>query len=118
MHEYSIISDLVLLATENALKHNATKIHKIIIEVGERSAVEVELLRSAFDVFKEESEICRDSTLEIHKVAVELLCKTCGARFKADGLEYGICIACKSNAVEIIRGMELDLVRLEMEEAK
>lgn len=115
MHEYSIISDLVLLAEENARLKNATKIHKIIIEVGVRSAVEVELLQSAFDVFKGESEICSDSTLEIRKVEVELLCKKCNAVFKAEGLEYGICIYCKSSEVEIVRGLELDLVRLEME---
>lgn len=115
MHEYSIVSSLVLLCEENAKKHNATKIHKIIIEVGVRSAVEVDLLQSAFEAFKSESEFCRDSTLEIRKVEVELHCQMCGAIFKANGLEYGVCAFCKSDKVEIIKGLELDLARLEME---
>lgn len=115
MHEYSIISDLVLLAEDNARAHNATKIYKIIIDVGERSAVEVDLLKSAFEVFKNESAFCKDSQLIIRKIAVELLCKDCGADFSAKGLEYGICERCGGANLEITKGRELHLARLEME---
>ena len=115
MHEYSIISDLVLLAEDNAKAHNATKIHKITIDVGERSAVEVDLLQSAFEVFKEESAFCKDSVLVVRKIAVELLCKDCEAKFSAKGMEYGICEHCGGTNLEIIKGRELHLSRLEME---
>ena len=115
MHEYSIISDLVLLAEDNAKAHNATKIHKIIIDVGERSAVEVDLLQSAFEVFKGESVFCKDSQLIIRKIAVELSCKDCGEDFSAKGLEYGICERCGGANLEITKGRELHLARLEME---
>lgn len=115
MHEYSIISDLVLLCEDNARAHNATKIHKITIDVGERSAVEVDLLKSAFEVFKSESAFCKDSVLVVQKIAVELLCKDCGANFSAKGLEYGICKRCKGVNLEMIKGRELHLARLEME---
>lgn len=115
MHEYSIISDLVLLAEDNARTHNATKIHKITIDVGERSAVEVDLLQSAFEVFKEESAFCRDSVLVVRRIAVELLCKDCGEKFNAKGMEYGICKYCNGANLEIIKGRELNLARLEME---
>lgn len=115
MHEYSIISSLVLLAEDNARAHNATKIHKITIDVGERSAVEVELLKSAFEVFKDESAFCKDSELIVRKIAVELLCKDCGESFSGQGLEYGICARCGGVNVEISKGRELNLAKLEME---
>ncbi|MGX2982719.1 hydrogenase/urease nickel incorporation protein HypA [Helicobacter sp. 23-1045] len=115
MHEYSIVQHLIELSEQNARQNNAKKIHKITIAVGERSAVEVELLKSAFEVFKKESEICVDSALEVRRIAVELRCQTCNANFKAKGLEYGLCIFCGSRSVEIAKGMELDLLRLEME---
>lgn len=115
MHEYSIISDLVLLCEDNARVYNATKIHKITILVGERSAVDVDLLQSAFEAFKEESTFCKDSALEVQKVAVELLCKDCGTNFSAKGLEYGICEVCQSANLEITKGRELHLAQLEME---
>lgn len=116
MHEYSIIAHLIALCEENAKSASAKKINKVFIKVGERSAVEAELLQSAFEVFKLDSaKFTLDSALIIEKVPVELHCKNCNANFKANGLEYGICLECKSSEVEIIRGMELDLVRLEME---
>lgn len=115
MHEYSIISELVLLCEDNAKAHNATKIHKITIDIGERSAVEVDLLQSAFEAFKVESAFCKDSVLEVRKIAVELLCKDCGTNFSANGLEYGICKVCQSANLEIVKGRELHLAQLEME---
>lgn len=116
MHEYSIIAHLIALCEENAESAHAKKINKVFIKVGERSAVEADLLKSAFEVFKLDSaKFGVDSALIIEKVPVELHCKNCNANFKANGLEYGICLHCKSNEVEIIKGMELDLVRLEME---
>lgn len=116
MHEYSIIAHLIALCEENAESARATKINKVFIKVGERSAVEADLLQSAFEVFKADSaKFGADSALIIEKVPVELYCKNCNANFKANGLEYGICLHCKSNEVEITQGMELDLVRLEME---
>lgn len=115
MHEYSIVSDLVLLCEENAQKHNANKILKVIIELGERSGVESSLLKIAFDTFKEESTYLKDSSLEILHKNVELRCKSCNVIFKAEGLEYGICKFCSSNDLEIVSGMELNLLRLEME---
>lgn len=116
MHEYSIIAHLIALCEENAESASAKKINKVFIKVGERSAVEADLLQSAFEVFKVDSaKFALDSALIIEKVAVELHCQNCNANFKANGLEYGICLKCGSTEVEIIKGMELDLVRLEME---
>ncbi|MDE6886247.1 MAG: hydrogenase/urease nickel incorporation protein HypA [Helicobacteraceae bacterium] len=115
MHEYSIISDLVLLSEENASANNASKIFKITIEVGERSGVEVELLKSAFEAFKGESEFCKNAILEIKRQEVILECKNCLAKFSAKSLEYGICTFCNSNNVDIVKGRELNLLRLEME---
>lgn len=116
MHEYSIIAHLIALCEENAESANAKKINKVFIEVGERSAVEVDLLQSAFEVFKADcAKFGEDCALIIKKVPVELRCQNCNANFKANGLQYGICIECGGSEVEIVKGMELDLVRLEME---
>lgn len=55
MHEYSIIAHLIALCEENAESASAKKINKVFIKVGERSAVEADLLQSAFEVFKVDS---------------------------------------------------------------
>lgn len=115
MHEYSVVSSLITLCEEEALKNNANNVIKIIIEVGERSGIEEELLKSAFDVFKEESKFCQNSILEIIHKNIVLHCQNCDLRFSAKGLNYGICHKCNSNDVVIIEGKELNLLRLEME---
>lgn len=115
MHEYSVVSSLIILCEEEALKHSANKVIKIIIEVGERSGVEVELLKSAFDVFKMESDFCKTSILEVINKQIKLFCENCSFEFYALNLEYGICPNCQSNKVKIHEGRELNLLSLELE---
>lgn len=115
MHEYSIVSDLIDIVHKEALKHNASKVLRIIIEVGERSGVEANLLSNCFETFKEDSDLIRCSKLEIIFKKVKLHCNCCHKQFYADGLSYGICVQCGSSDVEIIEGKELHLLSLEME---
>lgn len=115
MHEYSIISSLIDLCEEHAKEHNTTEIITITIEVGERSGVDTQLLQSAFEVFREESMYCQNSTLEIREKKIELLCHHCHAQFNPQGLEYAICPYCQSNNLDIIAGKELHLLSLEMQ---
>ena len=115
MHEYSIVADLLNLAHNEANKHNAKKIHKILVALGERSGVESALLKSCFDTFKKEDSLVEDSELEIIHKNIKLFCNDCKSEFYAKDLEYGICIQCNSLNVEIIEGFELHLLSLEME---
>ncbi len=115
MHEYSIVSDLLNIVYQEAKKHNATKVFKIVVAVGQRSGVESSLLLSCFEVFKEEYELIKHSSLEIVFKKVKLRCNCCDSQFYADGLSYGICIDCNSGDVDIIEGKELHLLSLEME---
>ncbi len=115
MHEYSVVSSLIDLCQHQVTAHNAREIIKITIEVGERSGVEMTLLKSAFDVLKEESDVCKNSSLEIVYKKILLYCEDCNINFSAVGLEYGICPYCNSNNVSIIEGKELHLLSIEME---
>lgn len=115
MHEYSIVSDLLNLAHNEANKYNAKKIFKIVVAIGERSGVESSLLKSCFETFKEEDSLIKDSVLEIIHKNVKLRCNDCKSEFYAKDLSYGICIKCNSLNVEIIEGLELHLLSLEME---
>ncbi|MBP3675100.1 MAG: hydrogenase maturation nickel metallochaperone HypA, partial [Campylobacter sp.] len=65
MHELAIVQDLFKLCETNAMKHNATKINKVEIEIGRLSGVEAHYLQSAFDAFKADT-ICSDAKLIIH----------------------------------------------------
>lgn len=114
MHEYSIVASLLELCEEHSRAHGAIKIHKVIIALGERSGVEPQLLRSAFDTFKLDS-IGAESELVIEPRAVKLRCLACGVEFHPEGMEFGACKACGAKNPEMIEGKEMHLLSLEME---
>lgn len=114
MHEFSIVSSLLESCEEIAQENNATKILKIYLEIGERSGVNIALLRSAFSEFKLGS-LCEESQLLIQESKVELACNTCHQKSIAEKLDYTHCPQCGSKEVRIIKGNEMLLLRLEME---
>ncbi|CAM2749469.1 hydrogenase/urease nickel incorporation protein HypA [Helicobacter felis] len=113
MHEYSVVSSLMDLCEAHARKHNATKIERVVVSIGERCAMDKHLFMSAFETFKEELEICKDAILDIVEEKVELTCLACGHVFVPERLDYGACERCKG-AVRMSKGTEMKLLTLEM----
>ncbi|WP_104640160.1 hydrogenase/urease nickel incorporation protein HypA [Helicobacter suis] len=114
MHEYSVVSSLMDLCEVHARKHNATKIERVVVSIGERSAMDKQLFMSAFETFKEELDICKDAVLDIVEEKAELTCLNCSFVFIPATLEYGQCIRCGSQNVRISKGTEMQLLSLEM----
>lgn len=114
MHEYSVVASLIDLCEENAKKHNAKEVQKVVVAIGERSGMDKSLFISAFETFREESIFCKNSILEILDEKVELKCKDCGVVFYPKELLYGECIKCGSSRLEIIKGKEMHLMSLEL----
>jgi hydrogenase nickel incorporation protein HypA/HybF len=65
MHEYSIVQSLLDACEENAVANNASKVSKVVVKIGVMSGVEPELLRTAFDTFKEKT-MCEDAEFIIN----------------------------------------------------
>ncbi len=114
MHEYSIISALLEQCENLAREHNASKIDEIIISVGKRSGVEIELLKSAFETFSQESAICSSAKLVLEIQEVILQCAKCGKQTSAQHLQYSKCPHCQSDEVSIIKGRDIMLMRINM----
>lgn len=114
MHEYSVVASLIELCEQNAKKYNAVEIQKVVVSIGERSGMDKSLFISAFETFREESNICKNSLLEIIDQPIVLECQDCKHTFDAPKDEYGICEKCKSSQVKIIKGTEMFLMNLEL----
>ncbi|MCE3037954.1 hydrogenase/urease nickel incorporation protein HypA [Helicobacter anatolicus] len=114
MHEYSVVASLIELCEENAKKHHAKEIKKIVVSIGVRSGMDKSLFISAFETFREESIFCKDSLLEIIDQCVVLECKGCKHQFETQEMEYGICPKCQENDLQIIKGTEMFLMNLEL----
>lgn len=116
MHEYSVVASLIELCEENARKHNSSEVSKILVSIGERSNMDKSLFISAFEAFREESEICKNAELEIRDEKVSLKCKECHYEFEPENLNYGICPKCGNTNLEISKGNEMLLLSLELKE--
>ncbi|WP_395002836.1 hydrogenase/urease nickel incorporation protein HypA [uncultured Helicobacter sp.] len=115
MHELSIVNALLEQACEIATQHNASKVHKIIISVGERSGVDMGLLARTFETFRTEFALCENALLESVYERVEVLCEDCQTQSVAQDMQYAICPHCQSRNVRIVKGKELLLLSLELD---
>ncbi len=113
MHEYSIVQSLLDSCEENAAKNNAKKVTKVVVKIGVMSGVEPELLKTAFDTFKEKT-ICQDAEFIINIQPVVVKCNNCLVESTLQKLEYR-CPKCKSTQLDILDGEEMYLMQLELQ---
>ena len=113
MHEYSIVQSLIESCEENAKANNATKVTKVVVKIGVMSGVEPDLLKTAFDTFKEDT-ICKEALFVINIQPVIIECIDCKQQSTLEKYEY-CCSHCQSNNIKILDGEEMFLMQLELE---
>ena len=111
MHEYSLVQALLRQVDRQAWAHGATGIHRLHVSVGEVSGVEVPLLETAYETFRERT-LCAGADLEIHPVAARWGCPACGS-----DLPRGRTLRCPEcgGPARLEAGDEIYLDRIEME---
>ncbi|MDY0234100.1 MAG: hydrogenase/urease nickel incorporation protein HypA [Sulfurimonas sp.] len=113
MHEYSIVQSLLDSCEENAIKNNAKKVTKVVIKIGVMSGVEPELLRTAFETFKEKT-LCEEAEFVINIQQIIVKCNSCQAESTIEGIEY-YCPACQSADLDVLDGEDMYLMQLELD---
>lgn len=111
MHEYSIVASLIDRVQQEAAVHGGTRVHRLYLKIGEQSGVELDLLKTAFDTFRERT-ICDGAELAIDSVGAVWACPSCD-RVIARGAVLR-CDTCGRPA-RMIHGDEIILERIEME---
>lgn len=112
MHEFSIVSALLDLVSEEARKHEARAVTKIIVKIGTLSGVVDSLFEEAFHACKIGS-IAADAELEIIIQAIEIHC-SCGYAGTIELLKFS-CPQCGSDDIKVTDGEDMFLQRLELE---
>lgn len=113
MHEYSIVQSLLDSCDENAAQNKATKVIKVVIKIGVMSGVEPELLKTAFDTFKEKT-ICEEAELIINIQPILIRCNNCLNESVLQKIQY-CCPTCKSTELDVLDGEDMYLMQLELE---
>ncbi len=114
MHEFSIVSSLMLIIEEQARLHNAKKVSKVVVGIGRLSGVEPDLLKIAFDTFKEKT-ICEEAELVMEIEDVRIRCRDCGRETVLGERLSRKCPHCGSLNTDIVGGQDLYLKSLELE---
>lgn len=113
MHEYSIVQSLLDSCEENAMANSASKVTKVTVKIGVMSGVEPELLKTAFDTFKEKT-MCEDAEFILNIQPIVIKCHHCSKETTLQKLEY-CCPECQSIELDVIDGEDMYLMQLELE---
>jgi hydrogenase nickel incorporation protein HypA/HybF len=105
MHEFTLAQNIIEIVEETAQKNNASRVSKVVLEIGTLSGVELTALDLALECLRpgtilSESEIKKDI---IEAIAV---CNHCGNEYTPDDF-LSICPVCNNFGAEIIKGKEL-----------
>jgi hydrogenase nickel incorporation protein HypA/HybF len=111
VHEYSIVASLIDRVQHEAAMHGADRVHRLHVKIGEQSGVEIDLLRTAFETFRERS-VCDGAELAIEAVPAVWACPACGRP-----IERGAVLRCPTceRPARMTSGDEIVLARIEME---
>ena len=112
MHEYSVVQSLLNQCEALAVQNEATEVTKIITKIGVMSGIEIQLLQTAFDTFKEGT-MCENAEFVINSQKLKLQCLECGEVFEVDEVRY-MCQKCGSINVKVLDGEDMYLMSLEM----
>ncbi len=112
MHEYSLVQALVSRVEEAARERRATAVHRLVVSVGELSGVDPELLRTAYETFRDGT-ACAGAALDLRRVEAAWTCPACHRP-----IARGAALACEAcgTPAELAPGSDAILLeRIEME---
>ena len=111
MHELSIMTEALRMATDTAQSAGASRVRKLRLRIGSLSGVVPDALRFAFDVVCHGT-MAEGATLEIEAVPAACWCATCQAEFECVDF-FNECPRCHDVSGELRRGRELDIAAVE-----
>jgi hydrogenase nickel incorporation protein HypA/HybF len=109
MHEYSIISALVDRVEREAHARPGAIVRRLHVRIGELAGVEISLLRTAFETFRERT-VCAAAELTIAAVPAVWRCLRCDRE-----LPPGAVLRCCDRPARLAGGDDIFLDRIEME---
>jgi hydrogenase nickel incorporation protein HypA/HybF len=112
MHEYSLVESMLGRVEEQVKAHGGIAVSRVVVDVGELSGVEPELLQTAFEMLREQT-ICSRALLDVRKVPAIWSCSGCGQVIET-GAELS-CPECRLPAKLSDGGDAVILASLEVE---
>lgn len=116
MHELSIATSIVEAVTEEIRLRHLPAPQAIVVRVGALSGVLPDALQFSYEAITVDTPLA-NTKLIIEEIPVTAVCHACNAEFAVEAFAFA-CPECNSSRIEVIRGEELDIAYLEIEENK
>lgn len=114
MHELSIAQSIIEGAAEEAGRHPGNRVTAVHLHVGRLSGVVKEALLFSYNLACEGTPL-EGSRLEIEEIAAVVFCSECSEERTLESIQYFRCPICLMPTQDVIRGRELLITGLEME---
>lgn len=115
MHELSIAMSMIEMAAEESARRGGVQVCAIHLKLGPLSGVVREALLFSYEVACEGTPL-EGSRLVIEDVPVVVFCPECSEEQTLDSIRSFLCPACESPTPQVLRGRELEVVALEIEQ--
>jgi hydrogenase nickel incorporation protein HypA/HybF len=115
MHELPVALSILDVALEEAERHGSARVAAIHLRLGPLSGVVKAALLSAYELAREGSPLA-GARLLVEEVQVMAYCPTCAAERRVVSIQELCCSACATPTPEVVRGRELEIVALELED--
>jgi len=114
MHELSIAMSIVDIASRQAKAASAENVCQVELDIGILSGIEYESLEFALTIAKKDS-IFENTYFKINRIEPLCECRSCKHLY-SPGKEFGACPDCGNFNPEFIRGKELQIKSLTVEQ--
>ena len=114
MHEASLAFSILQTVCKQATANGFSKILEIRLRIGLGSGVQADSLAFAFDIAKRAT-TADQAALLIDQIPLGGHCKDCGQIFTITERYILECPHCKSSALAITEGFEMDIIDMEVE---
>ena len=114
MHELSIAISIVDMAVKQAAMASAKRVSEVELDIGTLSGIEYESLEFALDVAAKET-ILEETLFRINRVEPVAECPACKHLYTPEGI-FSHCPECKKSGIRLIRGTELQIKSLLVEQ--
>jgi hydrogenase nickel incorporation protein HypA/HybF len=115
MHELSIAVSLIEVASEEAARLGAARVHALHLRLGPLSGVVKEALAFSFDVASAGTAL-EGARLQIEEAPVRVFCARCGEERTLAAVQPMRCPDCATPTSEIVGGRECLLTGLEIDD--
>lgn len=114
MHELSVAMNIVDIASRHARDASASGVTEVELDIGALAGIEIEALEFALSMASRDTLLER-ARFRINRVEPLAECLSCHHRFSPERVS-GSCPECSSNITRLVRGRELYVKSLLIEE--